>query len=335
MKKYLVLLLVLTVFAGRNAMAQEPQKLHGEAKHHRSPDAHTGHKGKNHVATEDKKTTPEKPATVKPEKKEVAKKQPVVKHPVAKQHTAKPAAAPVPAKHVATKPADKPAKKHADKPVAKKPAAKHKPTAKPAIKHAKVTHHEVEPVRHEEKVTLNEKATSATVEIKNGEVFINNTFYFKIRSLKNEDDKITVDYVPPAPVVAPPVTKTDNNKEEEEEESENTGKAMLGVYSLDAEDGGAIIESVVPGSPADEAGLRRGDVITRLDEKEIDNSKDLVDAVHNGKPGERIMLTWWHCGKKEITCVVLDNIENRQHCDHTSLPQTPMFYKKFCHGKWR
>jgi S1-C subfamily serine protease len=57
-------------------------------------------------------------------------------------------------------------------------------------------------------------------------------------------------------------------------------------------DRGAIIAAVVPGSPADDAGLRRGDVITRFDGKNIDTAEQLVSAVGAHKPGDRVEVVF-------------------------------------------
>jgi S1-C subfamily serine protease len=57
-------------------------------------------------------------------------------------------------------------------------------------------------------------------------------------------------------------------------------------------DRGAIIAAVVPGSPADQGGLRRGDVITRFDGRNIDTAEQLVNAVATHKPGDRVEVVF-------------------------------------------
>jgi putative serine protease PepD len=69
-------------------------------------------------------------------------------------------------------------------------------------------------------------------------------------------------------------------------------RVTLGVvpdYSSD-EIGGLRISGVVGGSPAEAAGLREGDVITRVGEKTIANIYDLTDVLANGKAGERVKI---------------------------------------------
>jgi serine protease Do len=57
-------------------------------------------------------------------------------------------------------------------------------------------------------------------------------------------------------------------------------------------DKGAIVISTTPGSPAENAGLRRADVITRFDGKDIETADALVEAVRAKKPGDKVSLTF-------------------------------------------
>ncbi|MGX8009011.1 PDZ domain-containing protein [Mesorhizobium sp. ORM8.1] len=54
---------------------------------------------------------------------------------------------------------------------------------------------------------------------------------------------------------------------------------------------GALVASVEPGSPAEKAGLRSGDVITRFNGKDIQGVHDLTLAAANEKPGSKATLT--------------------------------------------
>ncbi len=53
---------------------------------------------------------------------------------------------------------------------------------------------------------------------------------------------------------------------------------------------GAIISNVVAGSPAYEAGLRRGDVILEIDKEIVKNPDDLVDKIQKCEVGEKVVL---------------------------------------------
>jgi S1-C subfamily serine protease len=51
--------------------------------------------------------------------------------------------------------------------------------------------------------------------------------------------------------------------------------------------------AVAEASPAPRAGLRPGDVLTRLDDKPIQDACDFALALVDRKPGETLKLQWW------------------------------------------
>jgi len=61
-----------------------------------------------------------------------------------------------------------------------------------------------------------------------------------------------------------------------------------GAY-LPPSDGGQV--SIVKDSPAEKAGLKEKDIITKIDEKEIDEKNSLVGILGNYKPGDMVKLT--------------------------------------------
>jgi putative serine protease PepD len=68
--------------------------------------------------------------------------------------------------------------------------------------------------------------------------------------------------------------------------------AYLGVQLGDATSGaGASIGQVTGGGPAADAGLKRGDVVTAIDGKDISGADALVAAVDGHKPGDQVTLT--------------------------------------------
>jgi putative serine protease PepD len=65
--------------------------------------------------------------------------------------------------------------------------------------------------------------------------------------------------------------------------------AYLGVQLSDAS-GGAAVAQVASNGPADDAGLRTGDLVTAIDGKAVTSSDALVAAVNAHKPGDEVML---------------------------------------------
>jgi len=70
-------------------------------------------------------------------------------------------------------------------------------------------------------------------------------------------------------------------------------------YDL-AIDKGALITFVDSGSPADEAGLREGDVVTRFGDQEVADVNDLIRAIQTSEIGQTVEITYWR-GKIENT----------------------------------
>jgi putative serine protease PepD len=68
---------------------------------------------------------------------------------------------------------------------------------------------------------------------------------------------------------------------------EHVQHAYLGVSTGDGT-GGAAIANVTAGGPADEAGLRNGDVVTKFGGAVVKDSSDLVAAIAAHKPGDRV-----------------------------------------------
>jgi serine protease Do len=80
--------------------------------------------------------------------------------------------------------------------------------------------------------------------------------------------------------------------------SEDSNRAMLGV-TTDEDDKGARITGITHESGADKAGLKVGDVITKIGDAEIEDADDVSEAVHKHKPGEKIPITILRNGKEQ------------------------------------
>lgn len=69
--------------------------------------------------------------------------------------------------------------------------------------------------------------------------------------------------------------------------------------------GGVAIVQVVPGSPADKAGIQPGDVVLSADGKPFNDYKALHDYIGTKKPGETIRMDVWSQGLKKFVAVTL------------------------------
>jgi serine protease Do len=78
--------------------------------------------------------------------------------------------------------------------------------------------------------------------------------------------------------------------------------AIARVYGVQS---GVTISNVVPGSPADSAGLKVGDTITSVDGKDVKNGDELVADIAGRKPGSKAKLGFVRNGKKEDTTVTI------------------------------
>jgi serine protease Do len=84
--------------------------------------------------------------------------------------------------------------------------------------------------------------------------------------------------------------------------TEKSDQPWLGVYMQSVTDeiaeafdldvtSGVVINEIVEGSPAEQAGLQEDDIITRLNGKQIRNTDRLVSALSDYSPGDKVTLT--------------------------------------------
>jgi len=78
--------------------------------------------------------------------------------------------------------------------------------------------------------------------------------------------------------------------------------AIARVYGVN---GGVTVANVIPGTPADQAGLKVGDTITSVDGKPVKNGDELVADIAGRKPGSKVELGFYRNGKKENASVTV------------------------------
>jgi serine protease Do len=79
------------------------------------------------------------------------------------------------------------------------------------------------------------------------------------------------------------------------EEEQTVAKTIDGVYVMDVAKGGA----------ADEAGIAKGDVITKVNGTAISTSTQMIEKIAAMRPGEKVALTYNHNGAQKTAAVTL------------------------------
>jgi S1-C subfamily serine protease len=70
-------------------------------------------------------------------------------------------------------------------------------------------------------------------------------------------------------------------------------------------DSGALVQQVVPGSAAADAGIRKGDIITALGGARVEGYGDLLGALRDYQPGDTVTLTVFREGDETNLKVTL------------------------------
>ena len=84
----------------------------------------------------------------------------------------------------------------------------------------------------------------------------------------------------------------------------NPDAAFLGVYTAKTEKG-VVVNSVLDSSSAKKAGLQKGDIITKVGDKEIKTPEELRNAIQAYKPGDKVTINYLRDGKKKSVKVEL------------------------------
>ena len=92
--------------------------------------------------------------------------------------------------------------------------------------------------------------------------------------------------------------------------------ARLGVSVSDVSGNtlteGAQLQTIEDGGSGAKAGLKKGDVITKVDDQVIDGSESLVATIRGHRPGESVQLTYLRDGKTRTTTASLGSDESTQ-----------------------
>jgi len=92
---------------------------------------------------------------------------------------------------------------------------------------------------------------------------------------------------------------------------------------------GAVVLYVEPGSPADEAGLREGDIITAIDGREVDRDHPLDELIRRYEPGDRVEITYWRGDREREVTVRLGEHPDKKGRPYLGIRFMPMFIEFF------
>ena len=156
-----------------------------------------------------------------------------------------------------------------------------------------------------------DKNAKVTVEMKDDEILINgkpmaefedeNVSVTKRRKVIRDGNRVF--FGPGDPGGDMHIFNDDNDKEE--------ARPFLGV-TTEKEDKGVKVTSVAKGSAAEKAGLKEGDVITKLGGKKINDPEELMDAVTSYKPKEEVKIYYERNGKSNEVKAALGERKERR-----------------------
>lgn len=98
----------------------------------------------------------------------------------------------------------------------------------------------------------------------------------------------------------------------------------LGVDQIN----GLYVESVVPDGGAAAAGLKKGDILTKVDNINIYSSSDLQERVGRLHPGDKVQLTYLRNGRSQTATVTLRDESSMKMADNSSNRSAEELYNK-------
>ncbi|NOT33268.1 MAG: PDZ domain-containing protein [Candidatus Eisenbacteria bacterium] len=106
-----------------------------------------------------------------------------------------------------------------------------------------------------------------------------------------------------------------------------SGQAWMGVFTqtldadlrdaMDYRGEGVLVNRVVDGSPAERAGIRKGDVLVSFNSRSVDSPAELTRFVRDARVGQESSVLLWRDGARRTVAVTLGNREE----DRTETPR--------------
>lgn len=93
------------------------------------------------------------------------------------------------------------------------------------------------------------------------------------------------------------------------EELIKTGKSSYPILGVSVDttygEGGALVSALTPGGPAESAGIQEGDIITSFEGRAITNSDELIVAIRDKSPGDKVSITLKRDGVTKVVKATL------------------------------
>jgi serine protease Do len=99
-------------------------------------------------------------------------------------------------------------------------------------------------------------------------------------------------------------------------------RAQLGVLTQANEKGVEVVDVTEP-SAAAKAGIKKGDLITSVDDKKIENPEVLVEYIRSKKPGDVVAINLLREGKKESLKATLGEMRTVSRMHTITMPEGP------------
>lgn len=106
----------------------------------------------------------------------------------------------------------------------------------------------------------------------------------------------------------------------------------LGTYFGVPDGKGALITEVMKDTPAQEAGLKAGDVVLKADDTEIETPSDVSSIIGNKHKGDKVKLVIMRDKSEKTVTLAVDEIESLGSADMLNSPEMQM-YRYFHDGK--
>lgn len=170
----------------------------------------------------------------------------------------------------------------------------------------------------DEEIVIRKKSDrdiKVTVEVKDGQVFINgkpadefsdDNVTVRKKLIRTQDGDAFALLSPDADVrVSPFRDSWSYSGDDNLMKVRSANTAFLGVSSERADGKGAKITGLTEGSAAEKIALRKGDIITKINDAVITNPEELTAAIHKFKPEDKVTVTYIREGKEQKATATL------------------------------